>query len=291
MKLMGDKVIEGLNGIKQEVPASFSASDLALLKTSTFVEGDNQFDCYHFAMPKIEIQSFYADNRELYLPKNTILPTNPGQKLRVSPVHTKHLESNDIKFVCLFIETQKLQELAKAEFNKTDLLFRNRIGYLSHNISDLISKLEAECKNKQFGYQFIVDCLSLEIAVNLIRALQSNMPGVYEFRKYSARKEINAVIDYLWENVNMEFSLDKLCQIAKLSPYYFVRLFKDNTGKTPYEYYMDIKISKAIEYFKAGKHSITEVCFILGFSSHSHFSSVFKKRVGMTPSEFITMIK
>jgi len=291
LKLLGNKVIESLNGIKHEVPESFSALDLALLKSSSFVEGDNQFDCYHFAMPKVEVHSFFTDNKEINLPKNTILPTNPGQKLKVSPINVKCDKPNDIKFVCMFIETQKLQELSKAEFNKTDLVFRNSTSYLSNNISALISKLEAEYRNKQFGYQFILDCLAIEIAVNMMRELQSNMPGVYEFRKYSARKEINIAIDYLWENVNMEFSLDKLCRIANLSPYYFVRLFKDNTGKTPYEYYMDMKIRKSIEYFKAGNHSITEICFILGFSSHSHFSSVFKKRTGITPSEFIKMIK
>lgn len=290
MELMGDKVIKNLNGVKHEAPEFFGGSNLAVLKSSFFVEGDNQFDCYHFAMPKVEVQSFFTDNKEINLPKNTIIATNPGQKLKVSPINVKYNNSNDIKFVCLFIETQKLQELSKAEFNKTDLLFKNNISYLSNSISALISKLEAESRNKQFGYQFILDCLSIEIAVNMLREMQSNMPGVRELRKYTAKNEINMVIDYLWEHVNKEFSLDKLSKVANLSPYYLVRLFKDNTGKTPYAYYMDIKISKAIEYFKAGKHSITEVSFILGFSSHSHFSSIFKKRVGMTPSAFIKRI-
>jgi AraC family transcriptional regulator len=290
VELMGQKVIKNLNGVKHEAPEFFGGSDLAVLKSSFFVEGDNQFDCYHFAMPKVEVQSFITDNKEINLPKNTILATNPGQKLKVSPINVKNNNSNDIKFVCMFIEMQKLQELSKAEFNKTDLLFKNNISYLSKNISALISKLEAESRNKQFGYQFILDCLSIEIAINMLREMKSNMPGVQELRKYTAKNEINMVIDYLWEHVNKEFSLDNLSRIANLSPYYLVRLFKDNTGKTPYAYYMDIKISKAIEYFKAGKHSITEVSFILGFSSHSHFSSIFKKRVGMTPSDFIKRI-
>lgn len=284
---MGDRVIENLNNINHEVPESFSGTDLALLKSRFFVEGDNQFNCYHFAMPRVEIRSFFVENKEINLPKNTIIPTNPGQKLKVSSINTKYNNSNNIKFICMFIEPQKLHELSKAEFNKTDLLFKNNISYLSKDILSLISKFEAECRNKQLGYQFILDCLSIEIVVNMLRELKNNAPGVYELRKYSARKEINLAVDYLWENVNAEFSLNKLCKIANLSPYYFARLFRDNTGKTPYEYYMDIKIRKSIEYFKAGKHSITEICFILGFSSHSHFSSVFKKRVGVTPSEFI----
>ncbi len=290
MKIIGDKVIESINGIKHEVPESFSGSDLALLKASYFVEGENLFDCYHFAIPKVEVHSFFIDNKEINLPQNTIVPTNPGQKLMVSPINEKYNKSNGIKFICMFIETQKLQELSKAEFNRSDLLFKNNISYLNNNISDLISKFEFECKYKQFGYQFILDCLSIEIGVNMLRELKNNMTDLHGFRRYSARKEINIAIDYLWENVHMEFSLNKLCRVVNLSPYYFIRLFKDNIGKTPYEYYMDIKISKAMEYFKAGNHSITEISFILGFSSHSHFSSIFKKRIGITPSEFIKRI-
>ncbi|NLZ91816.1 MAG: helix-turn-helix transcriptional regulator [Clostridiales bacterium] len=290
MELMGDVIIKNLNGVKHEAPEFYGGSDLAVLKSSYFVEGDNQFDCYHFAMPKVEVQSFFTDNKEIDLPKNTILATNPGQNLRVSPINVKYHNSNDIKFVCMFIETHKLQELSKAEYNKTDLLFKNNISYLNNNILALISQLEAESRNKQLGYRFILDCLSIEISVNMLRELKSNMPGMRELRKYTAKNEINTVIDYLWEDVNKEFSLDKLSRIANLSPYYLVRLFKDNTGKTPYAYYMDIKISKAIEYLRAGKHSMTEVSFILGFSSHSHFSSIFKKKVGMTPSDFIKSV-
>ncbi len=166
MDFMGDKVIKNLNGVKHKAPESFGNSDLAVLKSSFFVEGDNYFDCYHFAMPKVEVQSFFIDNKKRNLPKNTILATNPGQKLKVSPINLEYNKSNDIKFVCMFIETQKLQELSKAELNKTDLLFKNNINYLSNSISALISKLEAEFRNKQFGYQFILDCLSIEIAVS-----------------------------------------------------------------------------------------------------------------------------
>lgn len=287
MNLMGNKVIESLNNVNHQVPESFSGSNLALLKSRFFVEGDNQFNCYHFAIPRVDVRSFFIDNREMNLPKNTIIPTNPEQRLKLSSINMKNNNSNSIKFICMFIEPQRLHELSKEQFNKTDLLFKNNINSLNHHMLALISKFEAECRNKQFGYQFILDCLSIEIAVNLMRELESNMPGLYELPRYSVRKEINLAIDYLWENVNSEFSLDDISAIANLSPFYFARLFKDHTGKTPYEYYIDIKIFKAIEYFKAGKHSITEVCFFLGFSSHSHFSSIFKKKVGMTPSEFI----
>ncbi len=291
MSSISDRVINIIEGNIVEIPECFCSSDLAVFKPRHFVEGDNQFDLYHFVIPKVEVPSFFTDNKEINIAKDTILPTNPWQKLRLPPISEKYNKSNDVKFICLFIKPNKLQEIAKAEFNKTEILFYNNTSYLSNNVLTLISKFETEYTNRQFGCQFILDCLSTELAINLIRELKSNMPDIPRVRKYFERREINTAIDYLWENTNIEFSLNNLCAIVNLSPYYFIRLFKDYTGKTPYEYYMDIKISKALDYLKTKRYSITEICFILGFSSHSHFTSVFRKRVGRTPSEYMKSIR
>lgn len=274
-------------GLNQNVPETFGSSDFAIFKPRFFVEGENQFDCYHFVIPMIDVPSFYTDGRCITIPKNTILATNPGQRLKVSPFNFKYSSSNEVKFICMFIETHRMQELVKFESGKAELLFHNSICHYSNHLVSLISRFETESANKQFGYRFIVDCLSTEITIQLIRELKSDVPGIQGLKKYSDRKDINSAIDYLWENTNLEFSLDTLCRITNLNPYYFIRLFRDHTGKTPYEYYMDIKINKAMDYLKTRQYSITEICFLLGFSSHSHFSSVFRKKVGATPTEYL----
>lgn len=287
---MCQKVQEEIRGLQSIIPESFGNSDLAVLKPRFFVEGENQFHCYHFAIPRLEIPCFFADNKEISMNKNSLLPTNPGQKLRLPPINKMYSGSNDIKFICMFIAPDKLKELTKEVFNKSEISFYNDTAYLSSSLLTLISNFETEFSNRQFGYQFVLDSLSVEIAISLIRDLRTNMTDMPELRKYSAIKEINSVIDYLWENYTNEFSLAVLSDSVNLSPYYFVRLFKAQTGKTPYEYYMDIKINKSLIYLKSKKYSITEVGYILGFSSHSHFTSVFKKKVGVTPSEFIKSV-
>lgn len=291
MNSMGNKVIGIIKGKIPEPPEAVNCSDLTMFKPRFFVEGKNQFNFYHFVMPKVYVPGFFTDNKENNMPKDTILATNPGQKLMVSPINAIYNASDDIKFFCLFIEPNKIRELSKAEYNRSDFSFSNNVTHLSSNLMSLISKLEFEYRNCQKGHKFMLDCLSMEITISLMRELRSNMAFMPELRKYSARRELNTAIDFLWESEDMEFSLDKLCKTVNLSPYYFERLFKDHTGKTPYEYYMDIKICKALEYLKTKSYSITEVCFILGFSSHSHFTSVFRKRVGRTPSEFIKSIE
>jgi AraC family transcriptional regulator len=288
LSAMLHKIHTTIRGLTQNVPEAFGSADFAMFKPRFIVEGENQFDCYHFVMPMVDVPSFIADDKKIDLPKNTVLATNPDQKLEVLPISARYICCEDVKFICLFMERCKLQELAKAELNRGNLMFQNNTSYFSNHLASLISKFETEFKNSQFGYQFILDCISTEIAITLIRELRSNMPVAPVLKKYSSRKDINAAIDYLWENTAEEFSMDTLCRITNLSPYYFIRLFKDLTGKTPYDYYMDIKMVKAMNYLRTRRYSITEICFLLGFSSHSHFSSVFRRRVGVTPKEYMS---
>jgi len=99
----------------------------------------------------------------------------------------------------MFIENRRLQELAKTELGRSDLMFQNKASYYSNHLESLISRFETESVNKQFGYRFIQDCLSTEIAIQLIRELVNHVPDIQGFGKYSARKDINTAIDYLMQ--------------------------------------------------------------------------------------------
>jgi len=99
-------------------------------------------------------------------------------------------------------------------------------------------------------------------------------------------KNINESIKYLEENYQKEYCLEDLAQAANLSPYHFIRVFKSQTGKTPYEFLMDLKLQKAKEMLLDSTKTITEICSELGFSSPSHFAAVFSKNVGETPKAY-----
>lgn len=139
---ISDRVINIIEGNTIEIPESFCSSDLVIFKPRYFVEGDNQFDFYHFVIPIVDIAGFFVDDKEIAIKKGTILPTNPFQKLRVSPMNENYIKSDDVKFICMFIEPDKLKEITKAEFNKTEFSFYNNTFFISNNILNLISKFK-----------------------------------------------------------------------------------------------------------------------------------------------------
>jgi AraC-like DNA-binding protein len=90
----------------------------------------------------------------------------------------------------------------------------------------------------------------------------------------------------LREEYSNSFSLEDVARIANLSPYHFIRTFKSMTGKTPYDYLLDVKIENSKNLLKLKNYTITDICFHCGFNNLEHFSSVFKRKVGIIPSQY-----
>lgn len=264
----------------------YSCETLAVLKMNHFpcrirLDGD-----YCFLISEIPQLGLSIDGTEYRLLKNCVFPVNPCQSAEFylngcdgSPVGTP-------KLVLVLAGGEKTIELAKAVSGKTGVLFSNENNPAGSFLFELLRKFTAEAKGRKTGYNYVLERITEQIIIHFLRNIRSNLMDFPEQKKYTTRDDINSVIDFLWENTDFRFTLDKLCSYANLSPYYFMRLFKETTGKTPYEYYMDIKINRAVEYLRSGEYSITEIGHKLGFANHSHFSSVFRKKTGMSPSQF-----
>ena len=102
----------------------------------------------------------------------------------------------------------------------------------------------------------------------------------YENRMITKGKE------YIQSNYSRDISLDDVSRYLNLSPYYFSKLFKSETGITFVEYLTELRIRQAKELLKDEKLSVKEICVSVGYSDPNYFSRIFKKNLGMTPTEF-----
>ena len=91
---------------------------------------------------------------------------------------------------------------------------------------------------------------------------------------------------YISDHPHLDLSLNALAERANLSPYYFLRLFKKETGFTPHEYLILARINTAKFYLKTTTLSIKDIAYSLGFSSESSFCTSFKKIEQCTPNEY-----
>ncbi|MCR5748566.1 MAG: response regulator [Lachnospiraceae bacterium] len=91
---------------------------------------------------------------------------------------------------------------------------------------------------------------------------------------------------YIEENYSKDISLDEVSGKVDVSPYYFTRLFKEETGETFLEYLTKLRIEKAKELMRKPEASIKDICIEVGYSDPNYFSRIFKKAEGKTPTEY-----
>ena len=105
-----------------------------------------------------------------------------------------------------------------------------------------------------------------------------------KYRRYV--KSVYLCTEFIRKNSDKPLSLGEIAETVSLSPSFFHSVFKGVTGKTPYEYLTECRISKAELLLGNSALSIEEISVECGFSSRQYFDTVFKKRVGKTPSAY-----
>lgn len=98
---------------------------------------------------------------------------------------------------------------------------------------------------------------------------------------------INAVVDYIENNIDKAFTLNELAEKAHFSPFHFHRIFTIIMGESLNDFIKRIKLGKAGSMLVSCQEMpIMEIAFSCGFQSNAVFSRAFKKYFGATPSVF-----
>jgi len=86
-------------------------------------------------------------------------------------------------------------------------------------------------------------------------------------------------------NLDRNIAVRHLCRTMNCSPWFLCRAFRRVTGQTITGYRHALRLRVAIERLRDQCPDLTDLALELGFSSHSHFTAVFRKHLGATPSE------
>lgn len=100
---------------------------------------------------------------------------------------------------------------------------------------------------------------------------------------------IGEAVKYISENWSKPLTVSEIANASHLSPSQFSRNFKKQTGASPYDYILEIRLAKAKELLKNSQMSVGEIAYKTGFSCDSNFISLFKKKTGISPLQFRKM--
>jgi RpiB/LacA/LacB family sugar-phosphate isomerase len=102
-------------------------------------------------------------------------------------------------------------------------------------------------------------------------------------------RRLQRVLSHVRENIEKDLAVGEMAEVVGMSQYYFSKLFKMSTGTTPHQYVMRQRVERAQELLRESQLALVEVATQVGFETQSHFTSVFRRLVGITPKRYREM--
>ncbi len=134
--------------------------------------------------------------------------------------------------------------------------------------------------NKREGYEYEAMGVLYEILARMEKANTSYLPE----EQY---ERIRPALDYIDGHfTDAELDCAQLAEKCGVSYSYFKRLFLRKFGMPPVKYVAGKKLSRACDLLQSGLWSVTEVAALSGYSNVYYFSRVFKRSMGVSPSEY-----
>lgn len=125
-----------------------------------------------------------------------------------------------------------------------------------------------------------------ELCLWLTSITNGFMDNLFTYMDVKHENVIHKTIQYIYKNYYKKITLETIAREAFLSPSYFSRVFKQETGIAFNDFLNNIRVEKSKELFKDNNLKIVDVSHMVGFDDQSYFTNVFKKRTGLTPRKF-----
>ncbi len=161
-------------------------------------------------------------------------------------------------------------------------------GELRQKLFRICSSMAAENEVGRPGRYFMLKAYLMQMILLVIREQCEPMtlPAGCAFESVNKKYVVERIVDYFEAHYNEKISLEHIAENMYLSPFYVSKIFKSETGDTPIRYLINIRLEKARELLEARKDiSIKAAAAMVGYDDAYHFSKLFKKKYGISPSE------
>jgi AraC-like DNA-binding protein/mannose-6-phosphate isomerase-like protein (cupin superfamily) len=223
---------------------------------------------------------FIVANHAFPVKENDFVIINPNVEhaetsLNSSPLEYVVLAIKDLSFLFGFEDSENSHSVYNYSAYKQEIEF-------------YLQALLNEITKKELNYETVCQNLLEVLITKMVRHTNYSL-SIAPSRKIN--KECGAVKRYIDANYKQNITLDMLAEISHMSKYYLIHLFQNFTGLSPINYMIARRIDESKALLEIADYSISQISEMIGFSSPSYFSQVFKKLVGVSPVDYRKNIK
>lgn len=175
-----------------------------------------------------------------------------------------------------------------ADFCAHTALAQHPEGYLFHHLgvhAQLIADFEAMMETRHSVQDLVTHIYAASQTRQILSHIALLKPAsVLRNRRESIELEpVHALMrSHLHETLNLEL----LAAAANLSKYHFIKRYRDLTGTTPINRFIQLKMERACHLLDTTDKEIKEVAFAVGYDDAYYFSRLFRKQLGLSPSQY-----
>lgn len=224
---------------------------------------------------------YVVSGRGLFQIENEQYPVTPQQLIIVNPnvIHTEvSYQSSPLEYIVLGIEGLEFTPDTREENRYQILDYRDNGSILT-----CLRNILIETENALPGFETICRAYMEILIVRLMRDTSFHLTSD---PLPSSSSQCAAVRRYIDSHFKEQLTLEHLAEIAHINKYYLAHSFKEEFGISPISYQLNRRIEESCYLLQQTNMSLSEIAQILGFSSSSYFSQLFRKAKNISPSDY-----
>ncbi len=230
---------------------------------------------------------YIVSGKGQFLIEDQVFPVDVNNLVIINPnvTHTEvSLNAQPLEYIVLGIDGI---ELATSENSN------GRFCLLDHfesvEISGCLRNILREMEQKNTGYEDICQAYMEILIIRLMRSTSLAVPA--EPQVISGNRQCAAVKRYIDLHFKEALTLEQLAEDAHMNKFYLSHAFKREYGVSPINYMITRRIEESKYLLAETDLSLSQIAPLLGFSSLSYFSQVFRRTQGVSPMEFRQQVK
>lgn len=218
-----------------------------------------------------------------FIVENTSFPVKADDLIIVN-ANVLHTEvSNDeepLEYIALGIDGLQFQI---SEQGEESLYSVHNYRDYKHEILFYLKTLVQEIEQGDQENELVCQNLLEVLIINMMRRTKENLIAA---PAQKTSKECIFIEKYILDHYTEDITLDTLASLTFMNKYHLVHTFKKYKGTSPINFLIDKRILEAKNLLETTNYSIAQISDIIGFSSQSYFSQIFRKITGVTPLQY-----
>jgi AraC family transcriptional regulator len=239
----------------------------------------SHFICLHLSEPAPIIWQSQGKQGKKTLTTGSVVFVSRGTEDAIS-------FPNAVRRILFNFEPSLLRRMFPDIDKGRDVEFVDQWGVTDPQIDYILRALEADLESGLPAGRLFGESLLCALALHLQNRYAVTRPAIAPLRNGLPRARLNRVIEFIDANLHREIGLSALAKTAGMSAHYFSELFKQSVHVPPHQFVLRRRIERARTLLSDPAITVLEASVRSGFADQSHFTKIFRRVVGVTPTAY-----